>query len=429
MNERLEYLILEYLSFHEPESKTAPNWILVDTARWQRAFGFIDTAGLTLVFRERLKQQNHFHILPSSIQARLNQNLKDNLARSEMLLEEFLQINRRLSSIGARYLNLKGVLLHPRFVDRPEHRVQYDLDFLVHASDLRSTYLNLQELGYTPAHSNERRRADHLPPLIKKTGWEWKGNYFDPTIPPGIELHFQLWEPEFERIPIQLFENVWEGVWTRDFDSHEVPCLSPDHELLYLTLHCCRHLFRGDLRLSHLYEIAHFLHHNCRDQDLWNHFLTWLERCSNSAGIVATGFGLSATLFRPCLDSSLRSWIRANVPQGAANWISLFGRQDAIHGYRGNKNTVFLHLSLLKRRSDQWAVLKQKLLPATFPPPVSGIHIPEEKKGISMRLFHAVLYTTFLFRRVGFHFLSFFRLGFQLPVWIGWLRHPSEPEF
>ena len=52
--------------------------------------------------------------------------------------------------------------------------------------------------------------ADHLPPLIRKSGWKWNGNYFDPAIPRGVELHFQLWDSDFELISIQTLDKVWE---------------------------------------------------------------------------------------------------------------------------------------------------------------------------------------------------------------------------
>ena len=43
--------------------------------------------------------------------------------------------------------------------------------------------------------------TDHLPVLIRRTGWEWRGDFFDPDIPMGVELHFQFWNPRLERLP------------------------------------------------------------------------------------------------------------------------------------------------------------------------------------------------------------------------------------
>ena len=42
--------------------------------------------------------------------------------------------------------------------------------------------------------------TDHLPALIRKTGWEWRGDFFDPEIPTAIELHHRFWNSQFARL-------------------------------------------------------------------------------------------------------------------------------------------------------------------------------------------------------------------------------------
>jgi hypothetical protein len=429
MSSVVERDILKYLHFQGYESLHPPTWTRADAAGWKRILSFTDTAGLTLHLRGQLRHQNHYDALPSPVKDRLEGNLKSNCTRTGILTQEFLQINQQLQTAGIRYLNLKGLLLCPRFIERLEHRVQYDFDLLVDRGDLKTTYARLQELGFTPAHRSERQKADHLPPLVKKTGWQWRGDYFDPEIPPGIEVHYQLWEPEFERIPILLFEDLWEKASLQECKSLIVPALALNHELLYLTLHCCRHLLRSDLRLSHLYELAYFLHHNSQNRELWQGFLAWLEHCPNSPRMVATGFALAIKLFQPETSASLRSWIHANLPPGADRWIDTYGLRDAKHGYRENKNVIFLHLSLLDRGADHWGILKQKLLPRHLPLAVAGIYLPDERKGAILRGFHFLLYLGYLARRTFFHVASFFRLCFHLPAWLWFLRHSSKPEF
>ena len=428
MNLKINHYILEYLCFQGSKSH-APAWISKSETSWRHILGFTDAAGLTLYLRALLHRRHHFDTLPSPVKDRLEENLKRNRTRTGVLAQEFLQINRHLQAAGVRYLNLKGLLLHPRFTDRQEHRVQYDFDILVARGDLEVTYSRLKELGFTPAHTNDRQRADHLPPLIRETGWDWRGDFFDPQIPPGVEVHYRLWEPEFERLSILLFEDLWEKASLQEYGSFWVPRLSLNHELLYMTLHCCRHLLRSDLRLSHLYELAYFLHHNSMDPEFWQGFLAWLERCPNSSRMVATVLALGVKLFQPATSPSLRSWIGVHLPQGAERWIKTYGYRDAVHGYRENKNVIFLHLSLLDKREDQWEILKQKLLPRHLPLPISGIYLPEEKKGVILRGFHSLLYLGYLARRAFFHAASFVGLCLNLPAWLWCLRHSSKPEF
>ncbi len=381
MSRVIEHDILKYLGFQGPENLHPPLCTKANAPGWKRILNFTDMAGLTLHLRARLQHRNHFDTLPAFVQKRLEGNLKSNRTRTEVLKQEFLQINRHLQAAGIRYVNLKGLLLCPRFIERPEHRVQYDFDLLVGDEDKIRTYARLQELGYTPAHRSESQRTDHLPPLVKKTGWQWRGDYFDPEIPPGIEVHYQLWDPSFERIPVLLFEDVWEKTSLQEYQSLRVPVLPLNHELLYLTLHCCRHLLRSDLRLSHLYELAYFLHDNRGNREFWDGFLAWLNQCPNSSRIVGSTFALTVRLFQPETSVLLEGWIRQNLIPGAERWIKTFGFRDAPHGYRGNKNVIFLHLSLLDRKVDQWGVLRQRLLPRHIPLAVSGIYLPDEERG------------------------------------------------
>ncbi len=425
----MERLILQYLGFREPEPYQLPGWGQGQEADWQHALKFTDTAGLTLHLGRKLRDRNHFNSLPSFVKERLDLNLEDNRARTKLLAHELLQIHQHLQSKGMRHLILKGFFLSPDFVDRPEHRVQFDYDLLVESKDLKSAYGLLQELDYSPAHSNARQRADHLPPLIRKTGWKWKGNVFDPTIPPGIELHYQLWEAEFERMPVRLFDDVWEQSRLREFQAVQVQILSRNHELLYLALHCCRHLLRSDLRLSHLYELAYFLHHNSSTQDFIWGFLHWLQRCPASRTMVATAFALAINLFRPVVDQPLSSWISANLPPGAKLWIITYGCWDATEGYRKNKNVLFLHFSLLDNRADRWAVLKRRLLPEHFPLPTSGIQVSDEDRGFRFRLFNFLAYVVQVIRRIVFHIASDLELCFQLPFWLSRRRRFSKLEF
>src|SRR5262245_66539642 len=88
--------------------------------------------------------------------------------------------------------------------------------------------------------------------------------------------------------------------------SIQVPTLSHQDTLLYLTLHAFRHLLRNDLRLSHLYEIGVFLHGSSRLDDFWEEFLAKVSQCPNTRRMVATTFELVRLLFS--LIPSMPDW-------------------------------------------------------------------------------------------------------------------------
>ena len=98
MKPTIEFHILDYLRFGEQESVESSNWLSVDEAAWKRGLGFTDTAGLSLHLRDRLMGRNDFGKLPASIQIELEQRHSDNVQRTSFMLQEFVELNRRLQA-------------------------------------------------------------------------------------------------------------------------------------------------------------------------------------------------------------------------------------------------------------------------------------------------------------------------------------------
>ena len=117
MKPTIEFHILDYLRFSEQESVESSDWLSADEAAWKGGLGFTDTAGLSLHLRDRLMRRNDFGRLPASIQTELEQRHNDNVQRTRDMAEEFVELNRQLQGSDIRYLNLKGLLLAPDFVE------------------------------------------------------------------------------------------------------------------------------------------------------------------------------------------------------------------------------------------------------------------------------------------------------------------------
>ena len=131
MKSTIEFYILDYLGFGEQTSVGSSNWLSIDEATWKRGLGFTDPAGLSLHLRDRLMRRDDFGKLPASIQIELEERHTDNVRRTHAMVQEFVELNRLLQGADIRYLNLKGLLLVPAFVERLERRAQYDYDFLI----------------------------------------------------------------------------------------------------------------------------------------------------------------------------------------------------------------------------------------------------------------------------------------------------------
>jgi len=63
------------------------------------------------------------------------------------------------------------------------------------------------KLGFVPLENMDRFPTDHLPAMIRKTGWEWGGDYYDPAMPLAVEIHFRFWNESLERLAVPTWPN------------------------------------------------------------------------------------------------------------------------------------------------------------------------------------------------------------------------------
>ena len=54
----------------------------------------------------------------------------------------------------------------------------------------------MRGVGYEAVKEIAHNGSDHLPVMIRKTGWTWRGDYYDPEMPPSVELHFRFWNAQ-----------------------------------------------------------------------------------------------------------------------------------------------------------------------------------------------------------------------------------------
>ena len=97
----------------------------------------------------------------------------------------------------------------------------------------------LIKIGYLPVEGSDDH-ADHLPAMIRTGEWQWRGNAYDPEMPPGIELHFCLWNPRVSLIDMPEVDHFWERRVVRRLGKMEFCALHPVDQLGYLALHIVR---------------------------------------------------------------------------------------------------------------------------------------------------------------------------------------------
>ena len=208
--------------------------------------------------------------LPDSVRSRIDGNLTASAEHWQEVKSAYIEAATAFQATGLEYVVLKGFSHCPLLVDEPHHRWQGDIDLLFSDDQLAAARDAALQLGYEPITPFDRHPINHLPTLVRKTGWEWRGDHFDPHIPVSLELHFQFWDAGTERFGPSGLEKFWERRETHEVDQVRFVSFHPADVAANAALHMLWHLLRGSLRPFHVYELAWFLHNRSGDTAFWN---------------------------------------------------------------------------------------------------------------------------------------------------------------
>jgi hypothetical protein len=289
------------------------------------------------------------------------------------------------------HLVLKGFTHAPDFIDDIRLRAQYDLDLYVPAALHDQARDALLALGYEPIGSMAGLPMDHLPTMIRKTGWTWHGDYFDPDLPAGVEVHFRFWDAPTECIRAEGLDEFW--------NRREGHRLNLIDALGYAALHLTRHLLRGNVRVFHVWELARFLHTH-DDRTFWR---TWQKQHAPSLRqIEAIAFLLAKSWFGCKVADEAELEISA-LPAAVHQWFELYAWSPLESNFHPNKDELWLHMSLLDSSSDRFDVLRRRLFPTTRPGPVASLHIPDDQVTAALRAQRTIRNASYTASRAWFH--------------------------
>src|ERR1700722_6001836 len=354
------------------------------------ALDFCDRTQLSLVLGAAAADA-----LPQWARERIARNLADNTERLERIRALQSKVGEWLTAAGIEFVFLKGTTQWPHFVSEPRLRVQYDLDLLCAAGEVRRAWELLLEKGYDPL-PGPALPTDHLPTLIRKTGWRWRGDYFDPDSPLSIELHYRLWDEGTERLRAPGVDDFW----TRRSGG----VLDTADALGYACLHLLRHLLRGSVRPYHVYEVAWFLEHHADDREFWSRWQGL--HAPELRRLEGVSFRLAQEWFGCRLGTSAREETE-RLPEAVREWFDVFGASPLEGLFRPNKDELWLHLALLDSLGDKAAVVRRKLLPMQLPGPVDdSVLLPEEQITWALRVGKYTGYARFLAGRAVHHVRS-----------------------
>ena len=356
--------VLEALCFQvgHPESLAA-----LPRERWRGLLARTDRARLTLALGVRCTEW-----LPGFVRDRIGGDLARNAERHQRLRREYYRIAALFEERGIDFVVLKGAAHWPYFCDRPDHRPQYDFDFWCAPASLERARSAVEELGFEPVNGRHDGPTDHLPTMIRRTGWRWRSDYFDPEMPASLEIHFRLWNPRVEWIDADGLEEFWNRRSVREVDGVRVPTLSLPDTLSYAALHSLRHLLRGDLRPYHVYELAHFLERSRQDEEFWS---SWRATTPEPLRALA---GLMFRLAREWFQCELPAAVKEALSAPVENWL----RRFAFSPLRDspNKDELWLHLALVRDWRSRRNILIRRLAPrparASLAPHVRSESLP-----------------------------------------------------
>ena len=161
----------------------------LDDPTWRELLAYTDSTHLTLYLAARARD-----FAPGWVRQRLAKNLSDNSRRFERIKAAYGEMAYTFRKAGVNHVVLKGFSQWPDYSEDLRLRLQSDIDFYCPPESIFQARDLLVGLGYKEVPTSSF--ADHLPIMIREGGWQWKGNYYDPDIPPMVELHHRLWNRE-----------------------------------------------------------------------------------------------------------------------------------------------------------------------------------------------------------------------------------------
>jgi hypothetical protein len=384
---------------------------------WYRTFNWLDRAGLTLYFLQRLKSEGAAELLPPPVLARFEQNLADNRRRVDYLAAEFGSLNRRFGRAGVNYAAIKGFSLVPTYCPDAFLRAPSDLDYLVDKRSLPLAQRVLEEAGYR---------------LHRFSDIEFKFGRPSPKIPtvsddpysretqPLVELHLTFWNRKANRVPLNEPEFRLDQTIDHDWQGLCFPVLNDEDAFVLQILHVFQHTVECWIKLGWLLEIGFFLRARLSDTQFWDRVDARMREVPYLAEFAALVMGLTERMFAAPMPPIAAKWTQCLRPP-ARLWLENYGRRwafeehpyDSLSLFSAAKLALFLHREFIPDPNLRKEITQQRLFPWKRP---EQIAVPTVNTAASF-LTQRRLQWQFVLRRLIFHLGSSSQYLLEMPRW------------
>jgi hypothetical protein len=183
-------------------------------------------------------------LVPPDVVIRLRNICHDSARQNLILTSQLLTLLDAFASHGIAVVPLKGLVLAESLYPDPALRPSSDLDLLVRSRDVAGALRVLAQAGYALGANMQR-----LPlRVLLRLNCEL---FFHHERMADVDLQ---WETGPAHYPFRIEpEMLWRSLGRTQIAGREVPCLSPEAQLLFLCVHGTKHMWS---RLQWLGDIA-----------------------------------------------------------------------------------------------------------------------------------------------------------------------------
>ena len=371
---------------------------------WQDAMFWLTVSGLALYFLDRLTFLGLEECLPSSILARLRQNLADNRERTVSLFDEAIALNQELGKLNISFAFLKGITLTPESVPDATFRCQTDLDLLIRESDSAAVFAVLGKRGYR---------------LFATSGqtYEFKAG------PYGTGTLHDIYKARRDRsLDLHLLGEMSNGTkitadrltraQPRSIQGAVLPALSAPDIFVQQAAHLFKHMCSEHTRAFWVLEFWRHVITRRDDVAFWRSVR--LIAASEPQAEIAIGAAtmLASLIFGPFAPAELTSWSMDRLPPGICLWIQLYGRHILFSDSPRSKLYLLLREQLVP--SDVRVARKRLIFPIHLPPRVTR---GESGESIFTRLSRYRAQAKFALIRLWFHLAEGLRFAIESLRW------------
>lgn len=193
-----------------------------------------------------LKKLSLLDVIPSQIRRKMENHFLSHTAYNIIHLENLAHIIKKLKEENIPAIILKGATLCDTVYPHIGLRAFCDLDILIQKKDIQKAMEVLERLDYAFSHTFAQH---HFLAFHRSNN----------SLP--LEVH---WDLVNEASPVQKYafqlslEKFWQDAMSFEFRETEALWLSPEHQLIYLSVHMLKEGYSNRKWLLDLYYLLHF---------------------------------------------------------------------------------------------------------------------------------------------------------------------------